>query len=128
MDISTLLSVVAAIGGIEGIKFLLNIKTNKRKAEASAKTDEINARTQEFELYQKQIEYLQNRLETRDNKVDFLYAELRDKEDQVLRLIAENNALELKAQEADMWRCNILDCDHRIPPKNFKRMKSSERE
>lgn len=124
MDISTLLSVVAAIGGIEGIKFFLNIKTNKRKAEASAKTDEITARTQEFDLYKKQIEYLQNRLEQRDNKVDFLYAELRDKESQALRLIAENNALELKAQEADMWRCNILDCDHRIPPKNFKRMRN----
>ncbi|GEM_PF-3292427 len=124
MDISTLLSIVAAIGGMEGIKFLLNIKTNKRKAEAHAKTDEITARTQEFDLYKKQIEYLQNRLEARDNKVDYLYKELRDKEDQVLMLTAENNALELKAQEADMWRCNILDCDHRIPPKNFKRIKT----
>lgn len=123
MDISTLLSIIATIGGIEGIKFFFNLKANKRKAEASAQTEEISARTQEFELYKKQIEYLQNRLEQRDNKVDFLYAELREKENQVLRLTAENNALELKAQEAEMWRCNILDCDHRTPPKNFKRIK-----
>lgn len=123
MDIGTLLSVIAAIGGIEGIRFLLTFKANKRKAEASAKTDEISARTLEFELYIKQIEYLQHRLEVRDNKVDILYKELREKENQVLRLTAENNALELKAQEADMWRCNILDCDHRIPPKDFRRIK-----
>jgi len=122
MDVSTLISILATIGGIEGIKFLFNLKANKRKAEASAKTDEINARTQEFDLYKRQIEYLQDRLEARDTKVDILYKELREKEDQVLRLTAENNALELKAQEADMWRCNILDCDHRIPPKNFKRL------
>jgi len=122
MDINTLLSIIATIGGIEGVKFLFNLKANKRKANASAKTEEITARTQEFELYKKQIEYLQNRLETRDNKVDFLYAELREKENQVLRLTAENNALELKAQEADLWRCNILDCEHRMPPKDFKRI------
>lgn len=122
MDINTLLSIIATIGGIEGVRFLFNLKANKRKANASAKTEEITARTQEFELYKKQIEYLQNRLEMRDTKVDFLYAELREKENQVLRLTAENNALELKAQEADLWRCNILDCDHRMPPKDFKRM------
>lgn len=123
MDITTIISVVAALGGIEGIRYLLHLKANRRKANASAQSDEISARSMEFELYKKQIEYLQGRLEARDNKVDYLYKELRDKEDQVLRLTAENNALELKAQEADLWRCNILDCDQRIPPKNFKRMK-----
>ncbi|MDR2968288.1 MAG: hypothetical protein LBV32_01635 [Tannerellaceae bacterium] len=101
MDIITLLSIVTTIGGFEGIKYFINLKANKRKSVASAKTEEITARTQEFELYKKQIEYLQNRLEARDGKVDFLYAELRKKENQVLRLTADNNALKLKVQDTD---------------------------
>ncbi len=120
MDWGTLIMIVGALGGFEGIKYFLNWKSNKRKSEAEAKRDEVSARALEYDLHRKQMEDLQKRLDKRDEKVDFLYTELRDKENTILRMTAEANINDLKYTNAEEWRCNILDCFERHPPKDYK--------
>lgn len=122
-------NIIAIIGGLGGFKFfeyLANLKSKKRNEVANAAKNEVEAKKEEFNLWKIQIDYLQTRLDARDAKVDVLYKEKREAENKVLTLIAENNALELKLQEAENWRCNIMDCLRRDPPKNFKRFNEDE--
>jgi hypothetical protein len=117
-----ILTIIGALGGWETFKAIINWRINKRKAEAEVKNDEISAKSAEYNLYKVQIEDLQLRLDKRDDKVDFLYREVREKENTILRMTAEANINDLKLTNAEEWRCNILDCQLRHPPKDYKRL------
>lgn len=138
MDINILLSFLAAAGGIEGLKYFLNLATNKRKANASAKSDEVNADRFEFDLLKEQIKFQheeitiyrdqvkseRERCKEKSQKIEQLYDDIREKDVQYNRLLSHCNQLELIAQEADFNKCNVINCLYREPPRDKELIKS----
>lgn len=116
MNIETVITIIAAFGGIEGIKLaitaFLNRKTDRRREEASVTALEV-------QNHQTQIDRYEERLRERDRKVDAIYIELRQEQEKNLSLINENNNLQLELKEAAMKRCDIRGCSNRQPPSDY---------
>lgn len=112
---------VTALGGIEGIKQLLkwwmSRKTDARKEGAAASAAEIQNLLTVIDSLNRQIERLETDLTGRNQKVDFLYGELRKSEEKCLDLLSKLHDRDLKLKEADLSRCDIWDCLKRIPPR-----------
>lgn len=112
---------VTALGGIEGIKQLLkwwmSRRTDARKEDAAASAAEIQNLLTVIDSLNRQIERLETDLTGRNQKVDFLYGELRKSEEKCLDLLSKLHDRDLKLKEADLSRCDIWDCLKRIPPR-----------
>lgn len=121
MKLNDWIVLVTALGGIEGIKqfvkWWMSRKTNARKEDAAADAAEIQNLLTIIDSLNKQIERLEKDLVGRNQKVDFLYAELRKSEEKCLELLSKLHDTELRLKEADLSRCDIWDCLKRIPPR-----------
>lgn len=121
MNVNDWVILITALGGIEGIKQLLkwwmSRKTDARKEDAAADAVEIQNLLTIIDSLNRQIERLESDLTGRNQKVDFLYAELRKSEEKSLELLSKLHSTELKLKEADLSRCDIWDCLKRIPPR-----------
>lgn len=107
---------VAALGGIEGVKQLLkwwmSRKTTARKEDAAADAAEN-------ENERKQVDWLEKRMAERDAKIDALYVELRQEQASHLEEIHKRHEVELKLKEAEMKRCDVRGCGGRKPPSDY---------
>lgn len=96
MEISSVVAIVSSIvgsfGGIEFIRWLGSRKKNE-------------------------VDWLEERLAQRDKKIDSLYLDLRKSESEKLDWIHKYHELELIYKEAEWNRCNVANCDRRIPPR-----------
>lgn len=121
MGLNDWLLIIGALGGFEairwGITFWANRKPNARKEEAAAAASELQNLLTIIDSLNKQIERLENDSLTRNQKVDFLYGELRKSEEKCLELLSRLHDTELRLKEADLSRCDIWDCLKRIPPR-----------
>lgn len=121
MDMNDWVMLVTALGGIEGIKQLLkwwmSRRTDARKEDAAASAAEIQNLLTVIDSLNRQIERLETDLTGRNQKVDFLYGELRKSEEKCLDLLSKLHDRDLKLKEADLSRCDIWDCLKRIPPR-----------
>lgn len=110
------LSILAALGGWEGIKwfvsFLAHRKTDARKEDAAADS-------MEDENERKQVDWLEKRMAERDAKIDGLYAELRQVQAERLEEVYKRHEQELKLKEAEMKRCDVRGCGNRQPPSDY---------
>ncbi len=134
---------VGALGGLELIKFLVNLvvnrKTNSRKNDAEASGAEADADIKEWELEEKRIadlhesfkivsEQLQTALKNgarKDEIIDEKTALIRKLNDKIFelqnRLIAKEQVAASKDRFIDwlkLWHCSKekSECDHRRPP------------
>lgn len=121
MDGNLIVTLIATLGGFEGVRWgitaWMNRKTNARKEDAAADAAEIQNLLTIIDSLNKQIERLEKDLAGRNQKVDFLYAELRKSEEKCLELLSKLHEAELRLKEADLSRCDIWDCLKRIPPR-----------
>lgn len=121
MDWNLIISIIATISSAEGIRWAIscwvNRKTNARKEDAAADAAEIQNLLTVIDSLNKQTERLESDLLGRNQKVDFLYAELRKSEEKCLELLSRLHDTELRLKEADLSRCDIWDCLKRIPPR-----------
>lgn len=121
MGLNAWLALLSTLGGVEairwGVTFWVNRKTNSRKEAAAAAAAEIQNLLTIIDSLNKQIERLESDLLGRNQKVDFLYAELRKSEEKCLELLSKLHDTELRLKEADLSRCDIWDCLKRIPPR-----------
>lgn len=121
MDGNLIVTLIATLGGFEGVRWgitaWMNRKTNARKEDAAADAAEIQNLLTIIDSLNKQIERLEKDLAGRNQKVDFLYAELRKSEEKCLELLSKLHETELRLKEADLSRCDIWDCLKRIPPR-----------
>lgn len=129
-----IIALLVGIGGIEGIKelirFFVNRKSEKRKAEASADDLELKNFTSLIETVRKENQEivnqvkcenarLQDRLKDRDAKVDGLYIELRKEQGERMEWTRKYYQKELELKDAEKSRCDRPDSDcisGRIPP------------
>lgn len=116
MDLNDWVMLITALGGIEGVKQLVkwwvNRRYERRKADASADVAEFDAERQ-------QVDWLEKRLAQRDTKVDALYGEVRKLENEKLELVYKNHELELQLKEAEMKKCLKRGCGDREPPSDY---------
>lgn len=114
VELETILTIVGAMGGIEGAKWALrawvNRKTDARKEDAAADALEIDNE-------KNQVTWLEDRIAQRDSKIDTLYIDLRKAENEKLQIVYEKHALELELKEANYNKCSIYDCQERKPPR-----------
>ncbi len=143
MDWENIGVIIGALGGLELIKFLVNLlvnrKTNSRKNDAEASGAEAEADKKEWELEEKRIadlhesfkivsEQLQNSLKNGAHKDEIieektvLIRELNDKIFELQnRLIVKEQILASKDRFIDwlkLWHCSKekAECDNRRPP------------
>lgn len=96
--VKILTALVAALGGWEFIKYMLNRKSNSRIAEANAFKVEREALIEDYKRVQEEVANLKK-------KVDELYDKVHKLEDERLGLINENNELRLALKEAEKKIC-----------------------
>lgn len=116
MNLNDWLAIAGAMGGLEairwGITFWVNRNTNARKEDAT-----VNLMEDENE--RKQIDWLEDRIAQRDTKIDALYVELRNEQNDKLAWIHKCYELELQLKDAEHNRCDRSDsdCTRRVPPR-----------
>ena len=107
--IETLLTVITALGGFEAIKYFLNRKTNKRKAEAEADSAEFNALREYNEFLQRQLSDKEERFTNQTDR-------LRTIQDEYFDLMKKNAQTELELQK---FRCIRAKCPYREPQNGY---------
>lgn len=120
MEVSDVVMIIGAVGGLAGLKeFIAWWRTRRsavRKEDAAAdKAVEDN--------FRKQIDWMEARLTERDKKIDAIYIEFRDEQKKNLELREEKQQLELELKqqihqlelELAIYRCEKLSCDAREP-------------
>ncbi|MCD8386486.1 MAG: hypothetical protein LUD17_06280 [Bacteroidales bacterium] len=106
MDWTVIISILGAIGGLEGLRFLLNRSAEKRAANAKADTEVFHSLKEYNEFLQQQLNAKEERFQEQTQLVRKLQAEL-------IGLTNEKANVELQLVTL---RCEYLDCPWRKPP------------
>lgn len=102
-------TVIGALGGFELIKYLINRKSNSRKADAEADSAE-------FDALREYNEYLQKTLAEKEQRFVEQTERLREIQDKHFELMKDKAALELELQK---YRCVVPKCAQRKPQNGF---------
>lgn len=123
MDGNLIVTLIATLGGFEGIRWgisaWINRKTNARKEDASADGMEIQNLLNIINAQSVQIDNQEKRMGARDTKVDFLYSENNKLRAEHLELMKEKHELELLLKEAEVKKCDVRGCANRQPPSDY---------
>ena len=127
MDYSSILeisaSMGAAIGGWEFIKYILNIRTNKRKekseadkAKAEADKAEAEANSADFSVLRETVEFLQQQLKEKEERFANQTDRLRKVQDDYFELLKADAQKDLELQR---FRCVRPKCAQREPQNGY---------
>lgn len=123
MELNDWLAIIGAFGGLEavrwGVTFWVNRKTNARKEDASADSEEMKNLLIVINTLKEEIARISAEKLKRDEKVDYLYGELRKSEEQALDLMRGKHELELRLKEAEIKKCDVHGCPNRQPPSDY---------
>lgn len=107
--LTTTATIIATLGGWETIKYFLNKKTNKRKAEAEA--DSV-----EFTVLRQSVEFLQVQLQNKEKRFAEEIEVVRKLTTENLQLTSEN--VKLKT-ERSLKLCERRNCAQREPQSGY---------
>lgn len=107
--LTTIATIIATLGGWETIKYFLNGKTNKRKAEAEA--DSV-----EFTVLRQSVEFLQVQLQNKEKRFAEEIEVVRKLTTENLQLTSEN--VKLKT-ERSLKLCERRNCAQREPQSGY---------
>lgn len=107
--LTTIATIIATLGGWEAIKYFLNRKTNKRKAEAEA--DSV-----EFDVLRQATEFMQNQLKEKEERFAAQTELVRKQNTEILELTGEN--VKLKT-ERSLKLCERRNCAQREPQSGY---------
>lgn len=107
--LTTIATIIATLGGWETIKYFLNRKTNKRKAEAEA--DSV-----EFTVLRQSVEFLQVQLQNKEKRFAEEIEVVRKLTTENLQLTSEN--VKLKT-ERSLRLCERRNCAQREPQSGY---------
>ena len=102
-------AVLTALGGWEAIKYLINRKSNSRKAEAEA--DSV-----EFTVLRQTVEFLQTQLQEKEERFALQTELVRNLNAEVLELTKAKGKIELELQT---YRCIRKKCGEREPQNGY---------
>ena len=107
--LSIIASIIGTVGGWELIRYLLQRRSNQRKAAAEA--DGV-----EFSVLKETVEFLQQQLKEKEERCAEQTALLRQKQTEVLALTKEKGQVELDLQR---FRCVVKKCEKREPQNGY---------
>lgn len=107
--LTTIATIIATLGGWETIKYFLNRKTNKRKAEAEADSAE-------FTVLRQSVEFLQVQLQNKEKRFAEEIEVVRKLTTENLQLTSEN--VKLKT-ERSLKLCERRNCAQREPQSGY---------
>ena len=107
-------SMGAAIGGWEFIKYMLNIRTNKRKERSEA--DKAKAEAADFSVLRETVEFLQQQLKDKEERFANQTDRLRKVQDDYFTLLQEKAKADLELQR---FRCVRPKCAEREPQNGY---------
>ena len=127
MDYTSILEVSASmgtvIGGWEFIKYMLNIRTNKRKerseadkAKAEADKAEAEASSADFSVLRETVEFLQQQLKDKEERFANQTDRLRKVQDDYFELLKTDAQKDLELQR---FRCVRPKCAQREPKNGY---------
>lgn len=106
----------AAIGGWELIKYMLNIRSNKRKERAEADKAEAEADSADFGVLRETVEFLQTQLKEKEERFANQTDRLRKIQDDYFELMKKDAQTELELQK---YRCIRAKCPNREPKNGY---------
>ena len=109
-------SAIGAIGGWELIKYLINLKTNKRKEEAEADSLEFGVLKDTVTFLQEQLHEMVRQDAEKENRFVEQTHRLRKVQDDNYQLLKDKSKLELELQK---YKCIREKCANRQPPNGY---------
>ena len=112
------IALVAAVGGWQFVRYVLNLNANRRISAAEAYREEYKALIEDYKRVQGEVDKL-------SDLVDDLYKRVHALESERLDLIRENNELKLQLKEAEKHVCLQPDdkCIQRLNPNDLCRLR-----
>lgn len=109
-------SAIGAVGGWELIKYLINLKTNKRKEEAEADSLEFSVLKDTVTFLQEQNHEMVRQDAEKEKRFVEQTLRLRKVQDDNYNLLKEKSSLELDLQK---YKCIREKCANRQPPNGY---------
>lgn len=121
--ITTIITVVTALGGFEAVKWLINRKSNARMAQASAEASELQNDVDEFHFLRERLEFKDKELMEKEKRFVEQTELVRELNRQLLDATIENGKQQAKiaALEAEraMKLCERRGCAQRQPQSGY---------
>ncbi len=118
MDVTAIITIVSALGGIELVKYLLNLRSNFVKAKAEATHAENNVLDDYVEGWKSLYDKQAVELARKDTRIDTLFKQLDLFRGMNEDLRKENTILQIDNIKKDYARCDVDNCTKRTPPRN----------
>lgn len=127
MDVNTIItsvvSLLAALGGLEFLKWLWTRKSKARMAAAEADAAELKVEKDEFQLIRDRLQYADQQLMEKEKRFNEQTDLLRDTNRQLLEQIKENGLLSAKIASLEAERamklCQVRMCPKREPQSGY---------
>ena len=121
--ITSVVSLLAALGGLEFLKWLWTRKSKARMAAAEADVAELKAEKDEYYLLRERLQFMDEQIIAKDKRYDEQTEFLRGIQIKLNEQITENGLLkaelaELKAERA-MKLCQVRMCPKREPQSGY---------
>lgn len=114
--LETTTAIGAAIGGWEFIKYMLNIRTNKRRERSEADKAKAEADSADFAVLRETTEFLQQQLHDKEERFANQTDRLRRVQDDYFELLKTHAKTELELQQ---YRCVRPKCQQREPQNGY---------
>ena len=127
MELSTIItsvvSLLAALGGLEFLKWLWTRKSKARMAAAEADAAELKASADEYHLLKERIDNLNEQIAAKEKRFDEQTQLLRQTNKELLEEIKQNGLLSAKIaaleSERAMKLCQVRNCAKREPQSGY---------
>lgn len=121
--VTSVVSLIAALGGLEFLKWLWTRKSKARMAAAEADVAELKAEKDEYYLLRERLEFMDKQMIGKEQRFDEQTAVLREVQKQLNEEIKNNGLLSaeiaaLKAERA-MKLCQVRNCSRREPQSGY---------
>lgn len=121
--ITSVVSLIAALGGIEFLKWLWTRKSKTRMAEAEADAAKLKVEKEEFQLLRDRLQYADQKLIEKEQRFNEQTNLLRETNRQLLEQIKENGLLSAKVASLEAERamklCQVRMCPKREPQSGY---------
>lgn len=121
--VTSVVSLLAALGGLEFLKWLWTRKSKARLAAAEADAAELKASADEYHLLKERIDNLNQQLSNKENRFDEQTQLLRQTNKELLEQIKENGLLAAKIASLEAERamklCQVRNCAKREPQSGY---------
>ena len=127
MDVNTIItsvvSLLAALGGLEFLKWLWTRKSKARIAAAEADAAELKVEKDKFQLIRDRLQYADQQLMEKEKRFNEQTNLLRETNRQLLEQIKENGLLSAKIASLEAERamklCQVRMCQKREPQSGY---------